>query len=163
MNVNYRFTSPRARPSLETNTNSVRFRFIPIHGEVPRRRRQHHLAPIQRPLFTRHLTPQPARRRQPVRQIQHVVLVVARLIQRIENLFIFKNHVTRRTRERTLARALQLDIVPVRRLQQVFPDEPADDVRLPVAVDEPDLYAVRVVRDAFLRRRVCVVVSLRND
>jgi len=83
-----------------------------------------------------HLTPQPTRLRQPKRQIQHVILVIARLPNLIVHLLAPHNDVAGRAGAASAARALHLEVVRLRDVEQVFAVADLEGVFAPFFVDE---------------------------
>lgn len=103
--------------------------------QIPRHTRQPHNQPIQLPRH-HNLTPQPRRLRQPKRQIQHIVLVIVGLRHGLVLCFIGDNNVARRARARPAARALHLQVVRLRDVEEVGARGDGEGVRLRVLVDE---------------------------
>ena len=99
------YSSPATKVSLLRPIaidRSVRLGHEPVHGEVPRRPRERQTQAVD--LFRGDdLAPQPRRLRQPEREVEHVVLVVVRLRQRVVDLLVLDDHVTRRAREGALS------------------------------------------------------------
>jgi hypothetical protein len=83
-----------------------------------------------------HLTPQPTRLRESKRQVQHIVLVVARLLHLVEHGLVVHDDVARAAGAGTAARAFHLQVVGLRNVEQVGAVGDSEGVRLRVFVDE---------------------------
>jgi hypothetical protein len=86
--------------------------------QIPRHTRQLNHQSIQL-LAHANLTAQPASLGQAKRQIQHVVLVVAGLLHLVEHIFARDDDVAGRAGARAAARALHLEVVGLRDVEQV--------------------------------------------
>mgnify|MGYP007025664525 CR=1 FL=1 len=91
---------------------------VPVHGEVPRGPRDPDADAIN--VFAgNHLTSQPGGLGEAEGEVQHVVLVVGGLWQFGEERRILDDDVAGGAGQGALARALEVDVVGVRRLEQV--------------------------------------------
>jgi hypothetical protein len=103
--------------------------------QIPRNPRQPNRYPTQ--LLTHaHLAPQPARLGESKRQIQHVVLVVARLLHLVEHGLVVNDDVTRAACAGAAACAFHLQVVRLRNVEQVGAVGDGEGVGLRVFVDE---------------------------
>ena len=89
----------------------------PIERHPDASYKQHARSSPQHMLSSTHLTPQPAGLGEREGEVQHVVLVVAWLVELVKHTLL-QDHMAGGARQRTLARALKLHIVLVRRLQK---------------------------------------------
>lgn len=103
--------------------------------QIPRHTRQPDHQPIHA-LTHLNLTPQSTRLRQPKCQIQHVVLVVIRLLHLVVHVRVVDNHMASRARAGPSARPFHLEIVGLRNVEQVVAIGDFEGVRVAFFVDE---------------------------
>ena len=107
----------------------------PQHRITAWRMKQTYHKPIQ-PLTHNNLTPQATRLRQPKRQIQHIILIITRLLHLIKHLLLPHNNMTSRAGARASTRALHLQVVGLRDVEQVVAVGHFEGVRGAFFVDE---------------------------
>jgi hypothetical protein len=96
--------------------------------QIPRQPRQSHRQPIQF-LAHLHLTPQPTRLRQSKCQIQHIILIIIRLVHFIVVRLVLHDDVACGTRAGAAARAFHFEVVGLRDVEEVGAGGDGEGVR----------------------------------
>jgi hypothetical protein len=111
-------------PPLPTYLKSLACKFLVILGNLT-------VIPLSSLLMH-----QPTRLRESKRQVQHIVLVVARLLHLVEHGLVVHDDVARAAGAGTAARAFHLQVVGLRNVEQVGAVGDGEGVRLRVFIDE---------------------------